>query len=192
MDNKQFCKHINRFIATSSFDNYFLISDDAIVTNEALNKVVELLGKVEVATGWCQISKNYPYANLSTKPLTKQQGRAVKMSNYTCPTVQEVLNGPEIGITYFTGFCFTGMRKHLWLKCPLHPNEVSGTQQDFELSWDLQNLGITIHYHRDSYIDHLRETLSADMRKSIIGKLQPSIALVPYIPPGEKKELQRN
>jgi hypothetical protein len=190
MNNTLFPQEINKFIASTNFDNYLIISDDGIVTNEALNKVVELLEKVEVATGWCQISKTIPYANLSTKPLTKKVRCPVTMKNYTCPTVQEVLNGPEVGITYFAGYCFTGMRRHIWLKHPQHPNEYSGSQQDFELSWDLQKSGVTIRYHRDAFINHLRKTGVSDMDKSVIGKVKPYISLAPYIPPGEKKEPQ--
>src|SRR2546428_12899914 len=68
---KQVEPKMMEFIRSTFYQRYILISDDVIVTQQALDNLLELQDSGPVVTGWCNIFPGETLANLELKPLTE-------------------------------------------------------------------------------------------------------------------------
>lgn len=70
---------IHKFISDTKYKYYILVSDDVIVTQNALENLIEYQNQYSVITGWCNIypveawSKKIPLANLELKPIENER-----------------------------------------------------------------------------------------------------------------------
>lgn len=165
---------LNRFIRESDYENYLLVADDVIATPQALDVVVSLLDRHEIATGYCRLSQDSPYVNLTRGPLRLQNGKYPLMEDYDFYHGEEVrrLQDP-VCVTWFGGWALTGMRRHLWLQYPFRVNPTTGMQSDFEV---FRQLARPVIAHRDAYIEHIKPTLAGFLgTEFLVGKVPPRV-----------------
>lgn len=136
------------------FTHLCVVSDDVIVTRHALASVLKAAAH-GVATGWCNLDEGDVRVNLSDTPL---KHRVPRESSYEFPTVYDVLTGPHLRRTYFTGMCLTTMRVSEWEQYPFDPYDTPGYASDYNLSWMLQADEIPVHAPRDGFVKHLKKT----------------------------------
>lgn len=169
-------EHINAMIRHSPYDRYLLLSDDTIVSQGALDKVLELHGEgAAVATGYSNLDQLLPSVNLSTNTLPAPPPRE---SSYELRTQAEVdaIDGPFR--TTFAGFSLTCMSRDMWLKYPVEPT-ILGGQMDYQLSYRLGCDQVPIITHRDARIEHVKENVlypdQAPEKRSLVHARPPSI-----------------
>lgn len=128
--------HINQFIQDTNFDNYFIVSDDVLITPERFNLLQEALKKYEIVTGW-----GLRRQNLNESTILRQSNHWIQCQASNLPTFQKYNNYipvhqveslPEEFEVSFTGWFYTGIRRHIWLEYPYHTiavDEVQGKNQ---------------------------------------------------------------
>ena len=174
-DEPNLCGPINTFIRKNDYDNYLVISDDVIVTNEALSLVTDLLERHEAATGYCLVSQEDDFVNVTRAPLAKRQGFQYGpiLSDYEFYYKREVeLFQNPIFVTWFGGWCLTGFSKKVWVsnRFTVMP---SGRQSDYATCF---NYSKKLYCHRDAYVEHLKEGhLKANHENFLVGLVEPEI-----------------
>ena len=178
----ELCRPINDFISNTSYDNYLILSDDVMVDNAALQLVVELLEDYEAATGYCLVSQEDSYVNITRSPL-RMRGKII--SNFStipyCPLLEdydfyykeevEKFQNP-IFVTWFGGWCLTGFSRRLWLENPFRvmPSE---KQSDYATCIVY---GKKIMCHKDAYVEHLKQGLHKECREGfLVGEINPEM-----------------
>lgn len=136
------------------FTHMVVTSDDVIVTQHAFAAVTRA-AQYGVATGWCNLDETDVRVNLSDTPLAT---RCPAAESYTFPTVYDVLSGPFLRRTYFTGMCLTTMRLSVWEQFPFDPFDTPGYASDYNLSWMLQAEEIPVTAVKDGFVKHLKKT----------------------------------
>ena len=128
--------HINQFIQETNFDNYFIVSDDVVITPKVFNILQEALTRYEIVTGWALRRQNLVETTIlrQDKHWIHVQGSHfptfVKYNNYT--PAHEVESLPDEFEVGFTGWFYTGIRRHIWLEYPYHTiasSELQGLNQ---------------------------------------------------------------
>ena len=134
---------ISEFIKSTDADYYILVSDDTIVTQQALDNLLANQTKAEVVTGWCNIFPAQPMANLELKLSTPENSAYIRWrdrlprfalpfakkvyvkfmvgSAYDpvykhFPSIEEIWRQPPLFRTYFVGWALTSMTRERWLK----------------------------------------------------------------------------
>lgn len=175
---RQVVEEINKYVQRTNYDTYYIISDDAIVTDEALS-LIRLYANngFDVVTGWCRLSEQNSLINIVKKPLTRLNGVQAIPADYCLYTEEEIREIPvPIFRTWFSGFVFTGIKRELFLKYPLITNAATGCQSDFELSYRLQQDGIPIFVVRDASIIHLKKHQDFSLESNwLVGVRPPQI-----------------
>jgi hypothetical protein len=130
-----------------------VVSDDVIVTQRALTAVLQH-HDLGVVTGWCNLDEVRNEVNLSDKPLTN---RIPHEDAYTMPTVWEVLEGPSLRPSWFTGMCLTTAPLSVWTDFPFRVYGAgAGCASDYNMSLRLQDAGIPITAIREGFVRHLK------------------------------------
>lgn len=145
-------------VESTDYDAYIVVSDDCIVTQAALDAVLELLEAGHpAATGWCKLHTTSEDANLCDAPLI---GDLPTKDAYPFFTVRDVLEHPDAAIpTHFMGFALTGMTRELWKRFPYGAyTEIrrTGYSSDFHLCVRLRDAGVPMVAARDGYVEHLK------------------------------------
>ncbi len=138
------------------YDWYWLVSDDVIVRQQALDAVraVRDTGRHPVVTGYSQFSHKDWTVNLTSQPL---RGLEPSVSSYTFRTFAECVSYPDPIIpTWFTGMSLTGMSSNLWRDFPFMVDFDPGWASDFHLSRRLQQDGVPIVAAREGFVYHWR------------------------------------
>ena len=155
-----------------------LISDDAVVPPHSLELVLAHANAYpqRVTTGWCNQDFTDDKVALSTEPLTDE---TPKLSSYAMPSWRDVLMGPEVQLTYFTGFCLTTCTVAMWERYPYQAYGAEGFAADYNMSRRLAADGRQIDALRDAFCLHLRETRhgspSHPERRVLVGEMQPEV-----------------
>ena len=143
------------------YSHISVISDDALITNDAFDKVLELSKKYKVVTGYCKLDKRTSIVNLAKSPLMQNQPYDIK--DYNLFDYNELPNDIDIR-TYFTGMALTTMSIELWKQFPFRCYRASyspnGYASDYFLSKRLQDAGIPIYTHKETEIVHEKEVHS--------------------------------
>lgn len=174
-DEPNLCGPINTFIRKYDYDNYLVISDDVIVTNHALSLVVGLLEYHEAATGYCLVSQEDDFVNITRSPLVRRQGflYGPTLEDYEFYYKREVeLFKNPIFVSWFGGWCLTGFSKKAWLsnRFVVMP---SGRQSDYATCLEY---GKRIYCHRDAYVEHLKKgILEPNHDNFLVGVEEPEI-----------------
>src|SRR2546427_5432634 len=150
---KQLEGKITEFVEATSYDRYILVSDDVIVTQQALDNLLELQDSGPVVTGWCNIFPGETLANLELAPITKDRGSAYfkirdhlprglvpfvktlyhysplkQMINWALyahfPVEDEIWAQKPLFRTYFVGWALTSITRDYWLKYGFHYSDV--------------------------------------------------------------------
>ena len=145
-------------VAEETHDRYLMVSDDCIVSQEALDAVLALLDAGhQVVTGWCRLDSQSDLVNLTVGPV---RGDRPAVDAYTFRTRDEVLAHPTEDVpTGFAGWALTGMSRELWQRYPFRVfgAERGGYGSDFHLSMRLRDHNVPIVAARDGEIEHVKE-----------------------------------
>ena len=118
---------INDFVQNSNFENYFIVSDDLVIKSHNFDLLVEGLNRHKIVTGWGMIRQNTNYTtafrphnflkNTIFKPMTFQPDLINNTYEHSYRT-NEINALPDEFETAFTGWFFTGMKRHILLEYP--------------------------------------------------------------------------
>lgn len=115
-------EHINNFIKETNYDNYFITSDDAVVPLKTAKLLFEKIEKYPIVTGWClwRQNQNWSTIQFQDKLFMYNQGSNLPIfgKHYNIVKSHEIHKLPEEFETAFTGWCFTGARREIWLEYP--------------------------------------------------------------------------
>jgi len=165
---------INDFIKNTNYDNYLILSDDVIVSRKALFLVEQLLENHEAATGYCLMSQDTTYANVTRGPLRQSVATWPVLEDYDFYDIEEIrkFQNPEF-CSWFGGWCLTGFQRGLWLENPFRVMSATGCQSDYA-TCILYNKPIMCH--RDAYVEHLRLHVDGPCKRNwLVGKQKPEM-----------------
>lgn len=165
-------------VKARGYSHITLISDDAVIPAHSLELVLAHAAEHpdRITTGWCNQDMSDDRVALSTKPLTDQ---VPKPSSYTLPTWRDVLMGPRVQRTYFTGFCLTTATVEMWDRYPYSAYGPEGFAADYSMSQRAHEDGVLIDVIRDAFVLHLRETRTGSPshpeRRVLVGDITPEV-----------------
>jgi hypothetical protein len=144
------------------YDVILNVSDDTVVSQEALDLVLGLLEAGHpAATAWCKIFMDKETVNVCKSPL---KGEFPHHLHYDFYLRDEVLGYPDPVVpTHFMGMSVTGMPVELWRRFPhdCYPTKDGrGKSSDYHLCWRLRKAGIPMVTHRDAEVIHLKRRRS--------------------------------
>ena len=141
---KQLTDKIRAFIEGTSYSHYILVSDDVIVTQQALDNLLANQTAGPVVTGWCNIFPGQQMANVELKEANPENSFYIrwrdrvprwalpfikrlymyKAINWVLmkpiyahfPKIDEIWDQPPIFRTHFVGWALTSITRELWLK----------------------------------------------------------------------------
>lgn len=168
-------------VASTDYDAYLVVSDDCIVTQAALDAVLQALEAGHpAATGWCKLHTRSQDANLCRRPLI---GDTPNRNAYPFYKARQVRSDPRAIIpTHFMGFALTGMTRELWERFPYGAfTEIreTGYASDFHLCIRLRDAGIPMVAARAGYVEHLKEITRAKpaSHRLLIGEMKPEVRI---------------
>jgi hypothetical protein len=172
-----------RIVKETKYDAYINISDDCIVSQDAVDAVVKLLAEGHPAvTGWCRLRKGSPLANLSDSPLV---GSPPDRHGFDFPEVGKLKTWEhEIYPTHFMGMALTGLTREMWLRFPYGCWKIQhdrGHGSDTHLCCRIRDAGIPMIAARDGYVEHVKER-KQDQRRFPMGKGRTRL-LIGEVPP---------
>lgn len=167
-------------VESTNYDAYIVVSDDCIVTQAALDAVLELLDAGHpAATGWCRLHTRSPLVNLCYAPLIGSQPTTRSYPFYTAAAV-ESHQGPVVP-THFMGFSLTGLTRELWQHFPygaFTKIRRTGYSSDFHLCIRLRDAGVPMVAARDGYVEHLKVMgKKPRTHRLLIGKMTPEVRI---------------
>lgn len=131
-------------------DPVVVVSDDALVSQVALETVIRLLEDHPVVTGWCPLAEDSELCNLSRGVLPEGPPSVQSYDFMRCDDVKGLVS------TSFAGMCLTGMSRELWQRFPFMAYGVPGFASDYHLSYRLQEAGVPIVSHEDARCGHVK------------------------------------
>lgn len=178
---------ITEFIKRTSYQYYFMCSDDMEPTKEVARLLCEQIPQYQILTGYCNMTPGSEKVNIRFKPFVGSYPFFVAthaipplaklLERYkiqTFPNRSEVMAQPEVFRTYFMGYAFTGMERSLWLQYPPRPwkNHLTGKSfgSDYLICRQLNERDIPMWCHRDAFVYHLNS-----MENFIVGKVKPEV-----------------
>lgn len=165
-------------VKAGGYSHLTIISDDAVIPAHSLELVLAHAAEHpdRITTAWCNQDMSDDRVALSTKPLTDE---VPKPSSYTLPTWRDVLMGPAVQRTYFSGFCLTTATVEMWDRYPYTAYGPDGFAADYSMSQRAHEDGVRIDVIRDAFVLHLRETRTGSPshpnRRVLIGEITPEV-----------------
>jgi len=137
------------------FSHLGLVSDDVIVSPEALAAVLDVARVHDVATGYCRLDQTHPLVNVTKRPVTFSEP---SVEAYHFYSFDEVQTQARTFCTGFVGFAVTFMPREMWRRFPF---EVYGSPDksyasDYSLSYRLNAAGVEMYAAREGYCDHVK------------------------------------
>lgn len=160
-----------------AFTHLALVSDDCIVTPDALAAVFEVARSHDVATGYCRLATGHPRVNLTRRPL---MGDTPSAGAYDFYSFDEVAGyDSEVVPTGFAGFAVTVMPREMWRRYPFQVfgGEASPHASDFALSIRLRDAGVPIVAARSGYVEHVKAVVNTTDRtigRELLVGVEPS------------------
>lgn len=175
MTESQAAAAINQAVSEHpEYDRIGIIADDCVVTQAALDCVLDDSRTLEAVTGWCRLDQTHPLANVTKTP--SELAYPGVDSYGTWWTARELLDcaGPQR--TYFMGFALTFLSRELWDEYPMRPMapDGKGFASDFSLSYRLQMAEVDCWVTPAGEVTHLKErwgwdwTPDKDPRKRLL------------------------
>lgn len=151
---------IASIVGSTNYDRYVIVSDDVIVTRGAWRALVDAdhaaLDDV-VNSGWCNLDMTDVGLRTSSvvgSPFSS--GDAPCDADYDWLLMEDVLTGPPLRLTWFTGMCLTSMSRRQWERFPFSTLD-GRAASDLSLSYRLQGQGVPIYAVRDAGVFHVKE-----------------------------------
>ena len=163
------------------FTHLCLVADDCIVTQSALDAVLEHAPHESVVTGYCRLDWSHPLVNITKSALHGEKPSAGAYDFYSLDEVQAWPD--EMVPTGFVGFALTCMSREMWREFPFR---VFGTESrsyssDFNLSMRLRDARMPMAAVRDGLVGHLKKrwntTDDTAGRELLVGKEPAGVAL---------------
>ena len=150
---------IGNAVEAQLYDRYVIIGDDCIVSNDALQAVLQLHDEGHpVVTGYCNLDATDPRVSLTKTPF-KTSTSAPQESDYNWYSLDEIYNLPPSAVipTGFSGMCFTVMSRELWQRFPFGCYGLpAGFASDYHLSLRLRDAGIPIVAPKNGFVWHTK------------------------------------
>jgi hypothetical protein len=169
----------NKQISLTGFDRYVMISDDCEPTQDALDRVLAVhgTGRYDVVTGYSNFDKHLPFVNLCTDMLPPPPPSITSYGRFMLQREADVYDAPFP--TTFTGLSFTCMSRALWEQFPIHCTEAGG-QMDYQLSWELQTMGIQIAVAPHAFVLHHKDRFgvypdASPEKQLLVGVREPAV-----------------
>ena len=139
------------------FTHLVLCADDCVVSQAALDAVLDVADGLPVVTGYCRLDHQHPEVNITRRPLMGDVPVAGAYDFYRYDQV--ATHDAEVLPTGFVGFALTCMTREMWREFPFG---VFGSAQqawssDFHLSMRLRDAGVPMVAARDGYVVHVKE-----------------------------------
>lgn len=140
--------HINNFISKSDFENYFITSDDCMISKERFDLLKYYLNYNPIVSGWGVWGQQENFTTVVSAD------KIDKLNNYNpvfyeyilyfmannCYKTYEIDSLPNLINSSFTGWFFTGAKKNVWLEYPfqtfVHPMSRSDLNFSFRVLRD--------------------------------------------------------
>lgn len=169
--------HVIGAAKAKGYTHISIISDDLIVPPDSLAAILThaQMWPERVTTGWANVDEESQDAGISYRPLTDAEPTA---TSYGFPTWRDVLAGPHIQRTYFTGFVATTCTIGMW---EAYPYQVygDGWAADYSMSRRLHADGVRIDCLREAFCLHLKENrgrpTTRPERKLLIGRMKREV-----------------
>lgn len=150
-----------RLVAETDYDAYLNVSDDCVVTQEAVDAVTALLEQGHPAvTGWCRLRKGTTAVNLTRRAFECPSDANPPKDDFDFYQHSEVKRWPEPAVpTGFMGMALTGLTKEGWQEFPYgcwHIVHDRGHGSDTHLSLRLRDAGVPMVAAREGYVEHLK------------------------------------
>lgn len=184
MTEAEAARKINAAVAENpTYDAIGIIADDCIVSQEALDAVLDDLEEAEAVTGWCRLDRTHPLANVTKGPM-KLRHPGIDAYGPWYQARELIEHEGERIPTGFMGFALTFLTRELWDRFPMQPMAADGKgfASDFSLSLRLQEAGVPMWVTCCSQVTHVKErwgwewTPDTDPRKRLlIGEREPHI-----------------
>ena len=175
---------LNKYIKEHDYTHYIIIGDDAIVTRQATETVLQYTEskKCDVFTGWMNMHINDDGSFSEQSTVNQNRIRCTDPSwgpareEYGEWITMEMMRKlpPELVRTSYANFALTGMTKELWEQYPIScwPR---GNSSDHHLSLRLQNDGVKVWTHPKAFIRHLRKGWAPLPDHWLVGSVPPEI-----------------
>ena len=138
---------IAKFVASTDYERYILLSDDTVPTEFALRNLLKVQDAGPVVTGWCNIFPGKPASSVELRPIENERTSVylevrdriprswvpVIKKLYKVPFLGEILEAPiyahfpdletvwaqaPVFRTYFVNWCLTSMSRDIWQRFP--------------------------------------------------------------------------
>lgn len=205
---------IDEFVRSTDYDRYIIVSDDTIVTQQALDNLLALQDSGPVVTGWCNIFPGQTMAALEFQPVTQPRRLTYinmishvpklflpvlrffyhhtpikRLMNWILykhfPSLDFVWTQPELFETFFVQWALTSMTREIWQRFPFHY-----PTSDYARNGSDAYESIVL-YQAGIKMLCARDSFIyhlADKRNFIVGKVTPCVIFEPRLPQGEKEE----
>lgn len=150
------CEPFSRLLTASEHSPLVVVSDDVVVTQEALDAVIATAADHPVATGYCNLDESSPLINLTR---SKLKGDSPTPESYDWYSRDELDQLPDPIWTGFSGMCLTAMSLEMWQRFPFgcFPSG-NGCASDFHLCMRLRDAGVPIVAPKAGWVRHLKRT----------------------------------
>lgn len=133
--------HINNFIEKSNFENYFLTSDDCMISKEKFDLLKYYLNFNPIVSGWGIWGQHSETTTIISEekinnynPLFSKHSHSFLIDNSY--KTYEIDRLPKFINSGFTGWFFTGAKKNIWLEYPFQTyTYYTGWRSDFNFSY---------------------------------------------------------
>ncbi len=190
---KELEKPVNRFIRENGYDHYWFISDDAIATRDAFDKIQRGLDGRDVVTGYAMNPDGSGTVCLCDEPLEQWVPTSLNAYHFMHKDAVDSYSG-DFMPTYYVPFILSAIKKELLLEVPYRAygiapaslvkyargiRAVRGFACDYNFSWRLQKKGIRAYAAKGALMEHLGSSAFRPNQYHLnIGEVEPSVELV--------------
>lgn len=145
-------------IANTGYGHYMMVSDDGLVTQAAIDRVLAIASAgAPAVTGYSNLDQTDPRVNITKSALRGDHPDHDAYGEHY--TREEAASWPSDEIpTGFTGMSLTTMPRDLWLRFPFdcYGTPDSSWGSDFSLSVRLRDAGIPVVAARGAFVWHIK------------------------------------
>lgn len=140
--------HINDFVSKSYFENYFITSDDCMISKERFDLLKYYLNYNPIVSGWGLFGQQENFTTIiPTNKTNKLNNHNPVFCDFTlsflvenCYKTYQIDDLPNLINSSFTGWFFTGAKKNIWSEYPFqtfaHPSSRSDLNFSFRVLRD--------------------------------------------------------
>lgn len=118
--------YLNKFIAETNFENYFIAPDDLVIKYENFELLKKCLDHQNIVSGWGMYRQNGDYTTIINPNNLQNFITKFAYCNITIGSnildhsykINQIHALPDLIETAFTGWFYTGMKRKVWLEYP--------------------------------------------------------------------------